>query len=124
MKKLSPSVLIIDDNSHFIDRMIGLLKEVSIRSIDIANNYNEALLQLETRKPDIVLLDINLPGKNGVEILKQIRLSEYPCRIIMLSNHANDYYRRICLGLGVTHFLDKSNDFSLVSGIIKNMNFN
>ncbi|MCW3118457.1 MAG: response regulator transcription factor [Chitinophagaceae bacterium] len=123
MKNPTPSVLIVDDNSLFIERMAALLKEVSIRSIEIANNYNEALLKLESCMPDIVLLDINLPGKNGVELLKKIKLSEYSCRVIMLSNHANEYYRRICIGLGVTHFLDKSNDFSLVSGIIKNMNF-
>jgi len=123
MNNPHPTLLIIDDNAPFINRMSGLLLESGFTSIDVATNYDEAVAKLESHIPDIVLLDINLPGKNGVELLKKIRLSTFSCRVIMLSNHASDYYRRICLELGVTHFLDKSNDFNLVPGIIKNINF-
>lgn len=123
MKNPSPTLLIIDDNAPFINRMTGLLRESGLALVEVATNYDEAMAKLELHIPEIVLLDINLPGKNGVELLKKIRQSGFPCRVIMLSNHANDYFRRICMELGVTHFLDKSNDFNLVPGIIKNMNF-
>ena len=124
MESHVPSILIIDDNILFIDRMTVLLREVNMRSIDAATHYEEALSKLEAHRFDVILLDINLPGKNGVELLRKIRQARYPGEIIMLSNHADEYYRRICMDLGVTYFLDKSNDFSLVPGIIKNMKFN
>ena len=124
MKSHTPSILIIDDNLLFIDRMTVLLKEVNMRNIDSATNYDEALLRLGAHVYDVILLDINLPGKNGVELLRKIRQLRYTGEIIMLSNHADEYYRRICMELGVAYFLDKSNDFSLVPGIIKSLKLN
>jgi DNA-binding NarL/FixJ family response regulator len=115
------TVLIVDDNMNFVDRMIGLLDEAkSIENIIVASDYDEARKVLSHEEPDIALLDINLPGKNGIELLKLIRASNKPCEVIMITNHADDYYRQQCFDLGAKHFLDKSNDFAQVPGIIKN----
>lgn len=113
-------ILIVDDNMNFVDRMIRLLEESgTIRNISIASNYDEAHKFLSLENPDIVLLDINLPGKNGIELLKQIRLNHQQCEVIMITNHADEYYRQQCKELGAKHFLDKSNDFGLVPGLIR-----
>ena len=102
----------------FVERMIGLLDEVkNIGYINVASDYDEANRYLD-EKPDIVLLDINLPGKNGISLLKKIKSSNGECRVIMITNHADDYYRQQCKDLGADHFLDKSNDFAKVPGII------
>ena len=112
-------ILIVDDNVSFIDRMIAILDEVSnIGYIDVAPDYNEAYRILTEEKPDVVLLDINLPGKNGIDLLKKIKQLETTCRVIMITNHADGYYRQLCNDLGADHFLDKSNDFAKVPGII------
>jgi DNA-binding NarL/FixJ family response regulator len=118
MKK-KPVILIVDDNANFVDRMIGLLEEVeNTRYIAVASNYDEARRLLAIENPDVVLLDINLPGKNGIEILKLIRQNNSACEVIMLSNHTDDYYRQQCRELGARHFLDKSSDFGLVPQLI------
>jgi DNA-binding NarL/FixJ family response regulator len=118
MKK-SQTVLIVDDNLNFVDRMIGLLDEVkTIKNIITATDFDEARKLLSQESPDIVLLDINLPGKNGIELLRIIRQNDKNCEVIMITNHADDYYRQQCFELGAKHFLDKSNDFALVPGII------
>ena len=115
------TVLIVDDNMNFVDRMIGLLDEAkSIVNIIVASDYDEARKVLAHEEPDIALLDINLPGKNGIELLKLIRSGKTPCEVIMITNHADDYYRQQCFDLGAKHFLDKSNDFAQVPGIINN----
>lgn len=115
-------LLIVDDNVNFISRMIGLLEKiVSASEIGVANNYNEAISFLEDVVPDIVLLDINMPGKNGMELLKMIRKKYKQTQVIMLTNHTEEYYKKQCLELGANKFLDKSNDFLLVPGIIRNM---
>ena len=109
----------VDDNMGFVERMKGLLEEISqIGYINVASDYNEASMYVSEDKPDVVLLDINLPGKNGIEILKKIRISGHPCKVIMLTNHADEYYRQQCKELGADFFLDKSNDFAKVPDII------
>ena len=121
MKK-KPVILIVDDNIKFVDRMISLLEDANnIGSISIASNYDEARRLLVAENPDVVLLDINMPGKNGIELLKLIRQNNKDCEVIMITNHADDYYRQQCQDLGARYFLDKSNDFALVPGIIKQL---
>jgi two-component system chemotaxis response regulator CheY len=121
MKK-GPVILIVDDNMNFVDRMISLLQETDLpRQIFSANNYNEARRMLEEVSPDIILLDINLPGKSGIEILKWIRLTNISAVILMLTNHADAYYRQQCMDLGADYFLDKSEDFGLVPAIINKL---
>jgi len=118
-------ILIVDDNMNFIDRMISLLDDSeNVDYINVANNYDEASRSLVTEKPDIVLLDINLPGKNGIELLRKIKESKWGCQVVMITNHIDEYYREQCAELGATHFLDKSNDFGLVPVIINEWNQN
>jgi DNA-binding NarL/FixJ family response regulator len=115
-------ILIVDDNMNFVDRMISLLEDANnIGYISVASNYDEARRLLVSENPDVVLLDINLPGKNGIELLKLIRQNNTECEVIMITNHADEYYRQQCKDLGAKHFLDKSNDFGLVPGIIKQL---
>lgn len=115
-------ILIVDDNMNFVDRMIGILKDAdNIGYINVASNYDEARRLLITEDPDVVLLDINLPGKNGIEILRLIRENNKKCEVIMITNHADDYYRQQCKDLGAKRFLDKSNDFGLVPEIINGL---
>jgi DNA-binding NarL/FixJ family response regulator len=113
-------ILIVDDNMNFVDRMITLLEETNnIGFIHVASNYDEARRLLASEEPDVVLLDINLPGKNGIELLRLIRQNNKECEVIMITNHADEYYRQQCQDLGAKHFLDKSRDFGLVPSIIR-----
>jgi DNA-binding NarL/FixJ family response regulator len=115
-----PTVLIVDDNLPFVNRIVHLLSEVrNIGDINVAAEYDEAARIFEEQKPNVVLLDISMPpGKSGVELLKQIKQSENDSRVIMLTNHADDFYKNYCYELGVDYFLDKSNDFTKVPVII------
>jgi len=115
-------ILIVDDNKFFIERMIGLLDEApGIGYINVAYDYDEAHDCLQRERPDLVLLDINLPGKSGLDLLREIKRTQIKCSVIMISNHDNEYYRQQCKQLGADHFLDKSTDFGLVPSIINEM---
>ena len=115
------SILIVDDNSQFIQRMANLFREFSERvSVYTAGNYDEALKQLETRKHDTILLDINLPGPNGIALLKKILERNCQCKVIVISNNSSDYYRKQCKKLGAIHFLDKTTEFHLAPSIVTN----
>lgn len=102
--------------------MIGLLDEwKNTGFINVASDYEEACRLLKDDHPDIILLDINLPGRNGIELLKMIRTVNPGCRVIILTNHGDEYYRRQCMELKADHFLDKSLDFEKVPDIIGKM---
>lgn len=125
MEKSKLVILIVDDNKRFVERMIGLLDDVSnISYINVASDYEEARKILERERPDLVLLDINLPGKSGIELLRRIKESSWNCEVIMITNHADDYYRQQCNNLGASHFLDKSSDFGMVPGIVEAFHLN
>jgi two-component system chemotaxis response regulator CheY len=113
------SVLIVDDNQNYVRRMVALLNEEEIiSSIHTAQNYDEAHLLLDKR-PDLALLDIQLPGKNGIHLLKTIKDSSKDCEVFMVTNSTGDYYREQCRKLGALRFFDKTNDFELVAGGIR-----
>src|SRR5258705_12867259 len=112
-------IMIVDDNVNFVKRMKGLLENLDgISSINVAGDYDNAVRLLSEQTPDFLLLDINLPGKNGMEILKLIKNNKLKCEVIMITNHADEYYRNQCKKLGAKYFLDKSSEFGLVSEII------
>jgi two-component system chemotaxis response regulator CheY len=115
------SILIVDDNPHFIQRMANLLRESSDRvHVYTAGNYDEALKQLDSRKHDTILLDINLPGRNGITLLKKILERNCHCKVVIISNNSSDYYRKQCEKLGAIHFLDKTTEFHLAPSIVTN----
>ena len=119
MKKQKLSILLVDDNIHFIRRMISILKEVDdVAHIHTAHHSEEAMGLLD-KMPDLVFLDIAMPGKNGMDLLKRIKDSGKNCEVIMLSNSAGEYYRDQCKKLGALHFLDKTNEFELVPSVIR-----
>lgn len=125
MRNNKVSVLIVDDHTYFVDRMTAILCEVeNVHQIDRAHNYNEALQLLEQQKHNVVLLDISMPGRSGIELLQQIQQRSWDCKVIMLSNLSATYYIQECKRLGASYFLDKSSDFDLVPEIITSVHLN
>lgn len=119
MNNKNISVLIVDDNAGFVKRMRGMLGELdNVTNIDAAKDYDEAIQVYDRNKQDMILLDINLPGKSGINFLQDIRQKGSDSKVIMLSNHSDDYYRERCKELGALHFLDKTAEFDLVPSIV------
>jgi DNA-binding NarL/FixJ family response regulator len=105
------TVLVVDDSVMFRQRVICLLSDRNPDPVLQACNYEEAVDCLLKTKVHLVMLDINMPGKNGIELLKLIR-SRYPgTKVWMVSNHADEHYKQVCLSTGADYFFDKSFDF-------------
>jgi DNA-binding NarL/FixJ family response regulator len=105
------TVLVVDDSVLFRQRVISLLNERNLHPVLQARNYEEAVHWLLKTKVDLALLDISMPGKNGIELLKTIK-SIYPAtKVWMISNHADEHYKKFCLSSGADSFFDKSLDF-------------
>ena len=120
MNNTKLEILWVDDNPQFVERMISLLGENNEAiSLQVAGSCEEAWNYLVHALPDLVLLDINLPDKSGIELLGMINASGMSCPVIVISNHDNEFYRKKCEELGAIHFLDKSSDFGLLPILIE-----
>lgn len=125
MKNKKISILIVDDNENFVRRMIDLLEDVEVvSSIQTAGDYNEAFRMLDNKTPDVILLDICLPGKSGINLLQTMQDCNWKSEVIMVTNNTEGYYKDICNKLGVRYFLDKTSEFDLVPGIVASFNPN
>ena len=116
---LQRSILIVDDSPIIVERLQNMLSGLeNIGPIGHAGDYSSTLRQIAENHPDIILLDINLPGRSGIALLQFIK-SVYPLiRVIMISNQADDFYRRICQQMGADHFIDKSTDFEEILPLV------
>jgi DNA-binding NarL/FixJ family response regulator len=120
MKK-DVQLLIVDDSLLIVARLFSLLTEQkNISGIYYAKAYEEAEDLLNKLVPDIMLLDINLNlnGKNGIDLLRYLKQNNYPTKVVVVTNEANTYYQNLCMNLGADYFLDKSRDFEYIPEII------
>ncbi|MFA5629244.1 MAG: response regulator transcription factor [Dehalococcoidales bacterium] len=105
-------VLITDDHPIVRQGLKQLLKETyeSI-VIDEAGNGTEALDKIKDQKYDIVLLDIAMPGLNGLEVLKEVRKFDKALPILIISIYPEDQYALRCLKAGASGYLTKDTAF-------------
>jgi DNA-binding NarL/FixJ family response regulator len=113
-------ILIVDDSALVVDRLFENLHEMKcVDKLFSAHSYAEAVNQIKLQPPQFILLDIQLPGKNGIELLSYIK-QNYPNIItIMLTNMVSDYYKDLCNNIGADYFIDKSSEFEKIPGIIE-----
>jgi DNA-binding NarL/FixJ family response regulator len=115
-------VLIVDDSSLVISRLHRiLLNSENIARISDAHDFEEGKLLFDLESPDVVLLDIHLPGKSGLDLLRYIRKKYIQPKIIVISNETGDFYRERCVALGVDFFIDKTYEFEKLPGILFNL---
>ncbi len=116
------NILIVDDSTIIVERLHNMLRALkNAGTIRQAGDYSSAVILLTESQPDLVLLDINLPGRSGIALLQYIK-SAYPAiLVIMISNQSDDYYRKICQRLGADYFVDKSRDFEQIPSIISSI---
>ena len=84
--KANGSILLVDDDAAFRQVMAGELKRFGYL-VETASSGAEALTRSEAREPEIVLLDLRLPGMDGIDILKALRDRIPAAEVIMLTGH-------------------------------------
>jgi two-component system nitrogen regulation response regulator NtrX len=81
-----PSILIVDDEPSILQSLSGLLSDEGFEITTAANGY-EALKIVDIESPDLVLLDIWMPGIDGIETLKEIKKNNPHIQVIIISGH-------------------------------------
>lgn len=113
-------MLIIDDSPIIRERLMNMVKKLELfQDIRLAGSYREAEQLIQEKNPQVILLDLNLPDKNGFEILKMLKRKNIVSTVVVVSNNADKAYREQSLLLGAYRFIDKSNEFELIEDILR-----
>ncbi len=99
-------ILIIDDEKNIRDSLVGILQDEGY-STRTATNGTNGIEAINDERPDLVLLDIWMPGIDGIETLQQIRTKHPDLQIIMMSGHATIETAVTATKLGAYDFIEK-----------------
>ena len=104
----SQRILVVEDESDLLDAVVFTLKKEGMKPVGAATG-EEALRLVEEKRPDLVLLDLMLPGMDGLEVCRRLRSSEDTARIpiIMVTAKAEETDAVIGLGVGADDYVRK-----------------
>ena len=117
MKVPTARILVIDDNPAVVDILVTVLGEEGY-GVSSAVTSDEGLKLFILSHPDLVLLDIALPGMNGIEMLKRIRSIDPTARVVMVSGVADPVRAREALELGALAYVDKPFDLAYLKRVV------
>lgn len=112
------TVLIVEDEIDLQDVIKDIMSDVA-ETVLIANNGQEAIEVCRNNKVDAVLSDINMPVKNGLDFLKDLRALGYETPVVFLSGYGDKAKVTQALRLGALDFLDKPFEDHIVIDVMK-----
>ena len=108
---MSINVMITDDHAMIREGIKRLLEfDGDIKVIAEAGDGEECLELLKEINPDVLLLDINMPKKNGIEVLEKIREDKLPLKVLMLTVHNEVEYLVKAVDIGVNGYILKDSE--------------
>jgi DNA-binding NarL/FixJ family response regulator len=116
-------ILIVEDNDGFRQALRSLLNSrYPSMTFKEARDGREALKEVSVFDPDLIFMDIKLPGANGLELTEKIRTTNSEVKIIILTSHDLPEYREAARAGGADYFLTKASSkadeiFSLIDNL-------
>ena len=115
---MKPKILLIDDEAYF-----RMLTDMQLKrfgyDVSLADNGWNGLELYRREHPNIILLDVNMPGMDGIEVLKQIRTVDSEQPVIVLTGYKSPQTERQMRALGVSEFLVKDSSSRLLEDTVK-----
>ena len=111
-------ILVVDDEVKMCLMLQKLLELVKYQ-VEMAHDGLQALEKINSFQPHCVLLDIRMPHKNGIEVLKEVKSSHPETAVIMMTAVAEQGSKQECLDSGAHAYLLKPIDFKLLQEKIK-----
>jgi UDP-3-O-acyl N-acetylglucosamine deacetylase len=103
---MDKKVLIVDDEERIVQSIAGVLEDEGFR-VTTARSGEEAIRVFQQEEPDVTLLDIWMPGMDGIEVLKRLKGIAPECQVIMISGHATISTAMTSVKLGAFDFIEK-----------------
>ena len=110
-------VLLVDDEQEYIE---SLSERMALDGIDseIAFSGKEGLEALEKHPPDVMVLDLRMPGMGGMEVLERVRRDHPQVQVIILTGHGGAQSEREARDLGAFDYLEKPVDYAGLKSVI------
>ncbi len=111
-------VLLVDDEEEFVK---ALAERLELRGFDVrvALNGEQALGSVEEQEPDFIVLDLKMPGMDGMEVLRRVSAQHPQVAVIMLTGHGSERDREGALRLGAYAYLQKPVQIDQLVRLIK-----
>jgi two-component system, NarL family, response regulator DevR len=113
------NVFIVEDSASIRQRLAIMLGDIEgVTVVGQADTPGDALEGILRTRPDSVVLDIQLIGGSGLDVLRKAHPQVPATVFIVLTNQPNPQYRRICMEAGAAYFFDKSSEIAKVREVI------
>jgi CheY-like chemotaxis protein len=118
----SPSkILLVDDEREFAQSLSERLIMREMGSV-VAYDGASALSMVEAEEPEVMILDLRMPGIDGIEVLKRIKKERPDIEVIILTGHGTEADRMLCMGLGAFAYLQKPVEIEFLSETLRKAN--
>jgi CheY-like chemotaxis protein len=111
-------LLLVDDEKEFVQTLSERLKLRQFPS-EIAYDGEQALEFTDKEDTEVMILDLKMPGIDGIEVLKKIKETRPEIEVIILTGHGSDQDRKTCMELGAFAYLEKPADIDLLTATMK-----
>lgn len=112
-------VFIVEDSEDVRIRLIEALAEVDqVEVVGYADSEPDAIETILGKRPEVVVLDLQLRQGNGLNVLRILRKSGTSPKVIVLTNHAYAEYFQQCMAAGADYFFDKATEFMKVPEVL------
>lgn len=102
-------VLLVDDEEEFVKALAERLEIRGIRA-EVAFNGEQGLQSVRVSSPDVMVLDLKMPGIDGLEVLRRVMKSHPEVRVIVLTGHGSERDREVATRTGAFDYLHKPVD--------------
>ena len=107
--------MVVDDSALVRARLVVILsRSPQIVVVAVAKTASEALERAKRTKPDVIILDIGLPGANGISIIQELKQIQPAPVVLMLTNYSSIQIQSKCKEAGADYFFDKSSEYEKV----------
>ena len=119
--EMPSKVLLVDDERDFVQT---LSERLIMRDMGSAVAYDgeSALTMIADEEPEVMILDLRMPGIDGIEVLRQVKTTNPDIEVIVLTGHGTEKDKDLCMELGAFAFLQKPVDIQLLSQTLMKAN--
>lgn len=113
-----PKILLVDDEREFVQT---LSERLLIRNMESTVVYDgeSALDLINEDEPDVMILDLKMPGVDGIEVFRRVKQTKPEIEVIILTGHGGEEDRKLCMKLGAFEYLRKPVNIELLSETLK-----
>ncbi len=113
-----PKFLLVDDEKEFVLTLSERLESRNLGSA-IAYDGEEAMAIMEVDAPDVMVLDLKMPGIDGLEVLRRVKRERPATEVIILTGHGSEQERRRAMELGAFAYLEKPANIDVLAEAMK-----